>query len=122
MLALSDQHGVVEAAVPGLANAARVSLEKCQAALDRFQQPDPYSRSTAHDGRRIQRIEGGWQLLNYQEYRNKLSKAERLDYQRVKQAEYRARKKGIPLKGEIAGVKAYNSGDTAKGDEIAAQV
>lgn len=120
MLALSDAHGMVEAAVPGLANAARVSVEKCQTALDRFQQPDPYSRSTAHEGRRIEKVEGGWKLLNYEDYRQKLSKSDRLDYQRVKQAEYRSRKKGKPTKGETAAVKALKNGDVAKFEEIAA--
>lgn len=99
MLAMADRNGLVEAAIPGLANAARVSLEACETALTKFQSPDAYSRSTAHQGRRIEKVEGGWRLLNYAEYRAKLSVEERREYQRVKQAEYRKRKKAQPIKG-----------------------
>ena len=95
MLAMANRHGVVEAAVPGLAHAARVSLEDCRAALEKFQNPDLESRSLAHDGRRIIKIEGGWQLLNYETYRRKLSADERREYKASKQAEYRAKNKAV---------------------------
>jgi hypothetical protein len=92
MLALADRRGIVEAAVPGLANAARVTVDDCRAALAKFESPDPDSRSTAHEGRRIEKIEGGWRLLNYEFYRHKLSADERREYKAAKQAEYRAKK------------------------------
>ena len=92
LLAMANRDGVIEAAVPGLANAARVSVEDCQRALDKFQSPDLYSRSTAHEGRRVERIDGGFRLLNYEFYRRKLSAEERREYKAAKQAEYRAKK------------------------------
>lgn len=76
MLALSDVDGVVEASIPGLADAARVSLERCEDALDRLASPDPYSRNPAHEGRRIRAIPGGWLLLNREAYRDKQSPEE----------------------------------------------
>lgn len=94
MMALADRRGIVEAAIPGLANAARVTIPECEDALAKFLQPDSYSRSSANEGRRIEKIEGGWRLLNYEAYRRKLSKEDRADYQRVKQQEYRDGKKG----------------------------
>lgn len=106
MLALSNKDGVVEAAIPGLANAARVSVEDCEAALQKFMEPDKYSRSRANDGRRIEVVDGGWKLLNHASYREKLSSINRAEYQRVKQAAYRKRKKAAPLKGSI-GERAY---------------
>lgn len=117
MLALANRDGVVEAALPGLANAARVSLKECEAALRKFTLPDPYSRTSANQGRRIERVEGGWRLLNYGFYRKKLSAEERREYQRIKQAEYRA--KSRPLKGEAEAVKAFINGDVAKFERIA---
>ena len=69
MLALADAGGYVGASLPGLADAARVTLEECQQALACFQRPDPYSRSKTHDGRRIEEVAGGWRLLNYGTYR-----------------------------------------------------
>lgn len=124
MLALANREGVVEAAVPGLANAARVSVEDCEAALKRFCEPDKYSRSKSHDGRRIEAIEGGWKLLNHASYREKLSSIDRAEYQRVKQANYRKRKKTVSLEykdREKRYVEAEKNGDTNKADSIASE-
>ena len=106
MLALANREGIVEAAVPGLANAARVSVEDCEAALKRFSEPDKYSRSKVNDGRRIETIDGGWKLLNHGTYREKLSRIDRGEYQRIKQASYRKRKKASPIAGSV-GERAY---------------
>lgn len=77
MLALADKDGSVEASVPGLADVARVSLDQCLDALDRFQKPDRFSRNKAAEGRRIEEIPGGWQLLNHSHYRRLMSEEER---------------------------------------------
>lgn len=69
MLAMADRKGRVWASVPGLANRARVTVEEAEAALARFLAPDHYSRTTDHEGRRIEPIDGGWRLLNYEKYR-----------------------------------------------------
>lgn len=69
MLAMADRKGRVWASVPGLAHRAAVPLTDCQAALDTFLAPDRFSRTVAHEGRRIVPIDGGWQLLNYEKYR-----------------------------------------------------
>ncbi len=69
MLAMADADGFVEAAVPGLARRANVPLEACEAALARLQAPDPHSKSPEHEGRRIERAERGWTILNYKTYR-----------------------------------------------------
>ena len=90
MLALASKDGVVEAAIPGLANAARVPIEDCRAAVARLLAPDPDSRTTEFEGRRIEPCDGGWRLLNHAKFRAKLSRDDRNDYQRVKQAEYRS--------------------------------
>lgn len=69
MLAMADEQGDVWASVPGLADAARVSVEQCEDALARLAAPDRYSRTRDHEGRRIATMEGGWRLLNYLKYR-----------------------------------------------------
>lgn len=70
MLALADAEGFVEASVPGLAHAARVSVAECEEALRCFTSPDPYSKNPANDGRRVAKADRGWLLLNYREHRN----------------------------------------------------
>ena len=69
MLAMADRRGRVWASIPGLANRARASVDDVEAALSKFLSPDKYSRTTEHEGRRIEQIEGGWRLLNHEKYR-----------------------------------------------------
>lgn len=95
MLALADADGKVDASIPGLADAAHVSLGRCEKALTKLLSSDKYSRTQEFEGRRIKEVDGGWLLLNYRKYREKLSQEERREYLRVKQAEHRAREKGI---------------------------
>jgi hypothetical protein len=70
MLAMADRKGRVWASIPGLANRSRVSVESAQKAINKFLGPDPFSRTPDHEGRRIEVIDGGWRLLNYQKYRD----------------------------------------------------
>lgn len=81
MLAKCDRKGRVFAAIPGLANAARVTLDECEHALHTFQQPDKYSRTPDNEGRRIQEIAGGWLLLNHAHYRELRDEEDRKEYQ-----------------------------------------
>lgn len=115
MMAMANRDGVVEAAVPGLAHAARVSVEACRAALDKFEAPDVDSRSPEHDGRRIEKVLGGWKLLNYDFYRHRLSADDRREYNARKQAEYRAKKKEELEPRE--GLTHLKKGDFRKDDE-----
>lgn len=80
LLAMADKDGVVEASATGIAHMARVSLEDVERALLDFQGPDPQSRSSDFEGRRLQRVEGGWLVLNYTHYRNLYRSAERRGY------------------------------------------
>lgn len=111
MLAKSDRDGIVEASLPGLADAARVSLDECIQALKKLSEPDEYSRTKEYDGRRIEEVDGGWRVLNHGKYRAKLSLEERREYQRVWQKEYRYRKKSNHRNAKIFGAtKAVEEG------------
>ena len=96
MLAAANQHGVVEASVPGLADFARVTVEQCRDALRVLSSPDPDSRTSDHEGRRIEMIEGGFKLLNHAKYRGKLNEDDRREYKRRWTAESR-RRSGKPV-------------------------
>lgn len=69
MLAMADRKGRVFASIPGLANRARVQVSDVEAAIISFLGPDTYSRTKDHEGKRIEEIDGGWRLINYQKYR-----------------------------------------------------
>lgn len=103
MLALKNGRHEVEASVPGLAHVAGVSLQDCEAALKRFESPDPYSRNQEHEGRRIQKVSGGWLILNGAKYQMMLNEEERKAYKAAKQREYNRRKKGVKHDGACAG-------------------
>jgi hypothetical protein len=91
MLAMADQHGEVMASVPGLAHTARVPVEACRAALDKFMSPDPDSRTETAGGRRIEKIDGGWALINHAKYRAMASKEDRKEKTAERNRRYRQR-------------------------------
>ena len=74
MLALANRYGEVAASIPGLADAARLSIEETLASLTLLESPDPYSRNKDNGGRRIEGVDGGWKILNYGLYRQKMRK------------------------------------------------
>jgi hypothetical protein len=114
MLALKNRHHVVEASIPGLADFAKVPLDKCVEALEILKAPDAYSRTKENEGRRIQEIDGGWFILNGEKYREKLNEAERREQNRVAQHRYRQKhkpfKNGKPLPGEMLNEKSVKDG------------
>ncbi len=73
LLAISNADGFVSGSVPGLAAAARVSVAECDTALQKLASPDPHSRTKDHEGRRIEAVDGGWLILNYRAYRDRVS-------------------------------------------------
>lgn len=93
MLAMKNERHVVEASLPGLADMARVTLRECEAAIAKLESKDKYSRNQDHEGRRIDRVQGGWKILNGQYYRQLMSADDRREYQRLYQKEYRKRTK-----------------------------
>ncbi len=80
-------YGFVPAAGPAIVHQAMIEDEAGMAALQRLANPDPGSRTPAHEGRRLVRIAGGFIVLNYIAHRDRdHSVAER-------QARFRARQK-----------------------------
>lgn len=118
LLAISDRDGIAEASIPGLADAARVTLTECEQALEVLESPDPYSRNKAHQGRRIAEAAGGWLILNHEDYRLKLGDENKAAAARARWERYRDAKKARekaasrPLKGEAKYVKASKGGAT----------
>jgi len=95
MLAMADRYGIVEASVPGLSDMARVDVDGTRRSILKLMSPDPDSRSDEYEGRRIEKVEGGWRILNHGRYREKLSEDDRREYQRRWQAQRRAKEKDV---------------------------
>lgn len=90
MLAMVDASGMVYGTVPGLARRANVTREECDAALASFLAPDPDSRTPENEGRRIEKADGGWMLINHAKYAAVRDEAERREYKRQWDKENRA--------------------------------
>jgi hypothetical protein len=69
MLLMANQEGIVLASTGGVAGRARVTHQDTKNALQKFEKPDPESKNQDYGGQRIEAIDGGWRILNYQYYR-----------------------------------------------------
>lgn len=95
LLALKDREHVCRATIPYLAKVANITVEQVEEYLARFQEPDKYSRSQEHEGRRIERVDGGWFILNGEKYRQKLSQIDRKEQVRAAVARHRKKKESL---------------------------
>jgi hypothetical protein len=91
MLVMADKNGEVHASIPGLARIAGVDVEAARSAIQLLSSPDPDSREKAHEGRRIEEIEGGWEILNHSKYRAMASKEESKNSNAERQRRHRQR-------------------------------
>ena len=74
LLAAMDQDGYARfATVTNLARRAVVSDEDAAEAVRVLESPDPESEDDEHNGRRIERIPGGWLVLNAPKYNERAS-------------------------------------------------
>jgi len=100
MLAMANRDGIVEATIPGLADRARISIEQCESALERFQQPDKYSWSQEEEGRRVKKVDGGWFLVNHFKYKALLSEETQRERTRLRVEKLRSVRKSVtPVTG-----------------------
>ena len=90
MLAASDPEGIVRASAPGLAKLAGLPLNATLTALEVLESPDPFSKSPEHEGRRVERCDGGFFILNYGKYR---SHDYSMNREAVRKREYREKTK-----------------------------
>lgn len=93
MLAMANKDGYVGASVDGLARRARVSVEHTRKALEKFMAPDPESRSQEFEGRRIDKADRGWKLLNYGRFREERDVEKRREQLRNAQRRHREKTK-----------------------------
>lgn len=91
MLAMCDRDGIVEASLPGLVRRAVLPQDKVEDALRVLGEPDLHDRSGVKDGRRIEAVQGGWVIVNYEVYRRKQDAEERREKDAARKARARAR-------------------------------
>jgi hypothetical protein len=89
MLAKADAEGRVMAAPSRMVEICNVPQSRFDRAIEKLSGPDPESKTPDHEGRRIAKIQGGWQILNYKKYRYELESEERKEYKRKWDREHR---------------------------------
>lgn len=94
LLAAMDEDGFVRmATIKNLASRARVSDDECQNAVDTLESPDKTCPEQERQGRRIERVEGGWLVINSGKYREIVKREHEREQNRIRVARSRARKK-----------------------------
>jgi hypothetical protein len=93
-----------------------------QGVIDRLCEPDEISTSKAEEGRRLVRLgQFAYRVVNGAHYMAIRNEDERREYFRIHKRKERARlRKGKPLHGEVAAVKALDNGDEREFERIAA--
>jgi hypothetical protein len=93
MIAAMDETGYVQfASAANLAHRARVSPDEGVAAIECLESPDPNSSDPDNDGRRIERVPGGWIVLNAVKYREMVTRSIIQEQTRARVAKHRASK------------------------------
>lgn len=90
MLALKDDVGFVASSGSGIQRASNVTVEECFEAIKILESPDKDSMTEDDDGRRIEKIEGGWVVLNHEKYR--LPEDVKRDQTRARVCKFREKK------------------------------
>jgi len=94
LIAAMDQDSLAPfACAENLAARARVSLKETEEALAAFQAPDPHDPTQEFDGRRIERVPGGWFILNGEKYRSIVSRSVQSEQSRERMRKWREKKK-----------------------------
>ena len=90
LLAKCDAGGYARVAAPAMAHICMMKLDEFETIMDDLCAPDKYSRCSDNEGRRVQRVEGGYVVLSYERYRQMktraLTPAERKQRQREREA------------------------------------
>jgi hypothetical protein len=92
-LAAMDEDGIVRLATVGnVAARARVSIEAAKAAIEALESPEPESVGCPYEGRRIERVPGGWLVLKSNDYKEMVTKHAVREMTRARVSRYREKK------------------------------
>jgi len=125
MLALKDSDHIVRWSAFALARKANKTEKEVLAALKALSSPDKRRlEKQPFDGRRIQKVEDGWLILNGELYRKKMQEEmKKARWRRAQEAKRRrdgAKGRSTPLPGEMRAVEAMENGNHELADRIAA--
>lgn len=82
MLARQDRDHVVRCTTYALARDSRLTMEQVEDGLRILSEPDTVRPGQENEGRRIERVEEGWLVLNGGKYQKEMMRINRREYQR----------------------------------------
>jgi len=86
LLCHADEDGIIDRHWRAIADETGLDEQTVRQAITELESPDPDSRTRTNEGRRLTRIdperEWGWQIVNFQHYRNLRTAEERREYMR----------------------------------------
>jgi hypothetical protein len=99
LIAAMDRDGFAQfACIENLAARARVSVPETAAAIEAFLNPDPFDPSQEFEGRRVERVPGGWLILNAEKYRSMVTQAVASEQAKLRMQAFRKRKREQTLR------------------------
>ncbi len=95
-IAVMNEDGFVQfASVANVAHRARITDEEADQAIKILESPDPNSADEDNDGRRVEKVPGGWMILNAGKYRDLVTREMQRESTRERVARHRAKKRQI---------------------------
>ena len=70
LLASCDKDGLARVSAVFLQSICHIEMDVVLGSLERLSSPDPLSRSQNNNGRRIERVDGGYRIINHGKYRD----------------------------------------------------
>lgn len=93
-IAVMDEHGFAPfSAIGNVASRARVTLGEATLAIECLEAPDEQSGDPDNDGRRLERVPGGWLVLNAEKYRALVTRAVVQERTRERVQKHRAKRR-----------------------------
>jgi len=96
MLASMDEDGFCKfGSVKNVSLRANVPLSATVRAVEILESPDEFSPGQEFEGRRLEKVVGGWMVLNAKKYRDMVTRRMALEQTRERVARHRANKKKV---------------------------
>ena len=118
LIAAMDEDGFAHfSAMQNLANRAVLSLKDTEAAVKILEAPDANSADKEFDGRRIERVPGGWAVLNAKKYRDLATRSIAKEKVRRRVEKFRLKKRIASETPNSRNDPVTQSADTNEGNE-----
>jgi hypothetical protein len=113
LLATCKADGISPVSETFIASITKKDVAEIKRCIDTLMSPDETSRSKNDDGRRIERIDGGFKIINYEKYRA----SSKTDYLREKQAKYRENLKKRIDNRDTKGIRSASASASASSSD-----